>query len=99
MLKTVRIFAVAAILWAPGWLHISRIPRSWTERTQRRGGMKCARTDFHVVGLQDHASPICPVLLQGEDQPLEGPGGIQITLMCAVAGAKFGFSHRIDTDS
>ena len=33
--------------------------------------MEGAGADLHVVGLQDHAAPVRPIALQGEDQPLE----------------------------
>src|SRR5262245_41109326 len=99
MLKPVRILAVAAIFRPARRLNVSGIPRLRPERAQRRGGMESPRSHFHVVGLQNDAAPVSPVLLQGKNEALERPRGVQISLMRAIAGAKFGFSHRIDTDS
>ncbi len=47
--------------------------------------MECAGTHFHVVGLQDHAPFGRPILLEGQDQVLEG----------GRAGADFSFGHGV----
>ncbi len=35
--------------------------------------MKCARPHFHVIRLQDHATIIRPILLEGQNEGLERP--------------------------
>ena len=99
VLQPVRIFAIAAILGTPRRLHISGIPRLRPERAQRGGRMERARSNLHIVGLQNDAAPVRPVLLQRKNEPLERPRRVQVGLMRALAGTKFGFSHRMDTDS
>ena len=42
------------------------------ERAQRRGRVKGAGADLHVVGLEDDAALVRPVGVQRQDQPLEG---------------------------
>ena len=71
VLQSVRVLAVAAILRPARRLHIGGVPRFRSERTQCRRRMKSPRSHFHVVRLQNDATPIRPILLQGEDQSLE----------------------------
>jgi hypothetical protein len=37
--------------------------------------------------------------LQRENESLKRPGRVQVVWMRALAGTKFGFSHRMETDS
>ena len=69
------------------------------ERAQRGRRMEGAGADFHVVGLQNDAAPIRPILLEREDEALKRARGVQIVLSHGVAGKTSGFSHRLDTDS
>jgi hypothetical protein len=39
--------------------------------------MRCARADLHVIGLQQRAALIGPVLLEFEDELLEGEHAAQ----------------------
>src|SRR5262245_57788296 len=94
MLQPVWVFAVAAVLRAARGLYVGGIPWLRPKRAERGCRVESPRSHFHVVGLQDNAAPIRPVLLQRKDQALERSPWIQAVLMHAVAGAKFGFSHR-----
>src|SRR5579859_384794 len=71
MLQPVWVLAIAAVLRPPRRLHIGGVPLFWPERAQGRRRVKRAGTHFHVVGLQDDATPIRPVALQRQDQTLE----------------------------
>ena len=42
------------------------------DRAQEGGRVERARAHLHVVGLEDHAALVGPVLLQGKDEVLEG---------------------------
>ena len=72
MLRTVRVFAIAPILGAATGLHISRFPRLRAERASKSRSVRSARTDFHVVRLQQRAALLVPVLLEGENDWLKG---------------------------
>ncbi len=63
MLQTIRIFTVAAILGTAGRLHISSAPGLRPQCAQEGGGVRGARADFHVVGLQQRAALLVPVIL------------------------------------
>ena len=72
VLQAVGVLAVAAIGGAARGLHVGRVPGLGPDGAQEGGGMEGAGTDLHVQGLEDHAALFGPVLLQGEDQALEG---------------------------
>ncbi len=72
MLQAIRVLAVAAILGAARRLHVSGFPRFRAERTQKSRGMRGARANFHIVGLQQCAALLVPIFLQGQDDLLEG---------------------------
>jgi hypothetical protein len=69
--QPVRVLAVAAVLRAARRLHVRGAPRLGAERAQERGGVRRARADLHVVGLQQDAALVAPVLLEAEDDLLE----------------------------
>ena len=48
------------------------VPRIRPQRAQRGRGVKGARPHLHVIGLQDHASALAPIVMEGEDHALEG---------------------------
>lgn len=75
MLQAIGIFAITTVGGPARGLHIGGGPGFGADGTNEGGGMKGAGPHFHVVGLQDDAALFGPVLLQGEDQPLEGMGG------------------------
>ena len=77
VLHAIGVLAIAAVLRATRRLHIGRPPRLGAERAQRRGGMKRARADLHVVGLQHDAPLLGPERLERQDQPLEGAGRVE----------------------
>ena len=80
VLQPVGVLAIAAVLGAARGLHIGGVPGLGPERAQRGGRMEGARADFHVVGLQDDAALIRPVLLQRQDQALERARRVEIVL-------------------
>ncbi|KPW22529.1 Uncharacterized protein ALO83_04865 [Pseudomonas cannabina pv. alisalensis] len=75
MLQAVRILAVTAVSRATAWLYVSGIPGFRAYGAQKRGSVERAGAYFHIVGLKYHATLFCPVLLEGEDQVLEGTHG------------------------
>ncbi len=72
VLQPVRVLAVAAVLGAARRLHVGGVPAAGAERAQRGRRMEGAGADLHVVGLQDQAALVGPVIVQRQDQPLEG---------------------------
>ncbi len=71
MLQAVRVLAVAPVLGAARRLHVGGLPRLRAERAQERRGMRSARADFHVIGLQQRAALLVPVVLQCQDDLLK----------------------------
>jgi hypothetical protein len=57
-------------------LHIGGFPGLRPNGAQKRGGVAGARADFHVVGLEQGAALGVPVLLQFENDLLEGQHGL-----------------------
>ena len=76
MLQAVGVFAVAAIFGAAAGLHVGGFPWLGADGAQKRGGVAGARADFHVVGLEQGAALGVPVLLQFENDLLEGQHGL-----------------------
>ncbi len=72
MLQAVGVVAVTAIRRAARGLHVRGVPSFRADGAQKSGGVEGACAHLHVVGLQDHATLLGPVTLQGEDQSLEG---------------------------
>ena len=72
MLQAVGVVAVAAVFGAAAGLHIGNVPRLGAERAQAGGGVGRTRAYFHVEGLDNGAALVGPVLLQFEDDLLEG---------------------------
>ena len=75
VLQAVRVFAVAAVSRATTGLHVSGVPGFRADGAQKRGSVESAGAYFHIVGLKYHATLLGPVLLEGEDQVLEGTHG------------------------
>src|SRR5208283_995101 len=71
MLKTVRIFTIAAIRWAPRWLYISHIPWFRSQCAQTGRGVKSAGPDFHIIWLLNYAALRVPVFFEGKNQFLK----------------------------
>ena len=72
MLETVRVFAIAAVFGSSARLNVCSIPSLGTNRAQRGRGMKRSCAHFHVIGLEDDAALRRPVLLERQDEILEG---------------------------
>ena len=71
MLHAVRVFAVATILRAARRLDVGGLPWFGADGAQESGGVAGAGADFHIVGLQQRAAFIAPVLLQTQDDFLK----------------------------
>ena len=72
LVQTIRIFAVAAVLWAARRLNVRGSPGFRTKRPQERRGVRRTRPDFHVDRLHQSAALAVPVFLQAQDDFLKG---------------------------
>lgn len=72
VLQAVRVFAVAAVLGAARRLHVGGAPRLGADGAQEGGRVRGAGADFHVVRLQQGAALLVPIVLEREDDLLEG---------------------------
>ena len=72
MLEPVGVLAVAAVGRAAAGLDEGGVPRLGPERAQRRRGVEGARAHLHVVGLEDQAALLAPIIVERQDQLLEG---------------------------
>ncbi|VVM44582.1 hypothetical protein PS655_00474 [Pseudomonas fluorescens] len=75
MLQTVRVFTVTAVSRTAAWLHVSGVPGFRADGAEEGRGVESAGAYFHIVGLKYHATLLGPVLLEREDQVLEGTHG------------------------
>ncbi len=96
MLQPVGVLAVAAVGGPPGRLHVGAVPVFRADRAQEGAGVEGAGPHFHIQGLDDHAALLRPVLLQGQNQALEGAcirlrlirhGGSRSSKLCENKGA------------
>src|SRR3546814_13433839 len=71
MLETVGVLAIATVGGAAARLDVGGLPGIGAERAQGGGGMEGAGAHLDVVGLQDEAAPIAPIIVEGQDQLLE----------------------------
>ena len=72
VLHAVRVLAVAAVGGTAAGLRIAGAPLGGTERAQRGRGMEGTGTDLGVIGLHNDAALLAPVLLEAQDDVLEG---------------------------
>ena len=72
VLHAVRVLAVAAVGGTAAGLRIAGAPFGGTERAQRGRGMEGTGTDLGVIGLHNDAALLAPVLLEAQDDVLEG---------------------------
>ncbi|MNY28813.1 hypothetical protein D3C86_1628140 [compost metagenome] len=75
VLQAVGVLAVAAVGGATGGLHVGGVPGLRADGAQESGGVEGAGAHFHIVRLQHHTTLLGPVLLQDQDQVLEGAHG------------------------
>ncbi len=75
VLQAVGVLAVATVGGAAARLDVGGVPGLRADGAEEGGGVEGAGAHFHVVGLQHHAALLCPVVLQGENQVLEGAHG------------------------
>ena len=78
VLQAVGVLAVAAVLGPARGLDVGGVPRLRPERAQGGGGVEGAGADLHVVGLQHQAAVTRPIVVQRQDQPLEGTLGVEM---------------------
>src|SRR3546814_7830905 len=62
MLETVGVLAIATVGGAAARLDVGGLPGIGAERAQGGGGMEGAGAHLDVVGLQDEAAPIAPII-------------------------------------
>ena len=72
VLHAVGILAVAAVGRTAARLRIAGAPLGGTERAQRGRGVEGTGTDLGVIGLHNDAALLAPVLLEAQDDVLEG---------------------------
>ena len=72
VLHAVGVLAVAAVGGTAAGLRIAGAPLGGTERAQRGRGMEGTGTDLGVIGLHNDAALLAPVLLEAQDDVLEG---------------------------
>ena len=72
VLHAVGVLAVAAVGGTAAGLRIAGAPLGGTERAQRGRGMEGTGTDLGVIGLHNYAALLAPVLLEAQDDVLEG---------------------------
>src|SRR5690606_16701567 len=101
VLQPVRVLPVAPVLRTARRLHVGGAPRFRADRPQERGGVEGACADLHVVGLQQCAPLVVPILLQAQDQLLEAEHGAvaaskKVILAGSIAGTGShpGYSDR-----
>ena len=71
MLQAIRVLAIAAIFRAAAGLHVGALPWLGAKRSQKRGRVRGARADFHVVGLKQRAALVSPVGLEFQNDLLK----------------------------
>ena len=72
VLHAVGVLAVATVGRTAAGLRIAGAPLGGTERAQRGRGMEGTGTDLGVIGLHNDAALLAPVLLEAQDDVLEG---------------------------
>src|SRR5262249_6074869 len=72
VLHAVRVLAISSICRTPAWLRIGGPPRLRTKAPEERGWMKGARPHFKIIGLVQDTALLGPVLMQCENEILEG---------------------------
>src|SRR5262249_10872146 len=72
LMEPVWIFAVATILRPARRLHVGCPPRFGAERAQEGRGVRGACPDFNIVGLQQGATLLAPVILERGNHLLKG---------------------------
>ena len=72
VLHAVGVLAVAAVGGTAAGLRIAGAPLGGTERAQRGRGVEGTGTDLGVIGLHNDAALLAPVLLEAQDDVLEG---------------------------
>jgi hypothetical protein len=71
VLQTVWVFAVSPVFWAARGLNVGRAPGLGPNGTQEGRGVRGAGTDFHIVGLQQGAALLVPIVLERQDNLLK----------------------------
>ncbi len=79
--EAIGIFSVAAVSRTPRGLHVADAIGLGAKHAEKRFGRHGAGADFDVVGLLQHATVVCPEILQAKDEFLKGQrigGGGQV---------------------
>ena len=72
LLQAVGVFAIAGVIRADGWLHVSHDPGFRSEHAQEGGRVVGSRSHLRVIRLPDQAAAARPEILQVDDKILEG---------------------------
>ena len=72
VLQPVGVLAIAAVAGAARRLDIGGLPRLLAQRPQHGGRVQGAGADLDVIGLQNGAALLAPIVVQGQDQVLKG---------------------------
>ena len=72
VLHAVGVLAIAAVGRTAAGLSVAGAPLGGTERAQRGRGVEGTGTDLGVIGLHNDAALLAPVLLEAQDDVLEG---------------------------
>ena len=72
VLQAVGVLAITTIFRATAGLHISGLPWLGAQGPQKRGGVRGASPNFHVNGLKQGTTLLSPVILQLQNDLLEG---------------------------
>src|SRR5690606_13278704 len=75
VLQPVGVLAIAAVLRSARGLDVGGAPRFGPDRAQEGGRVEGAGADLHVVRLEQRAALAVPVLLESQDDSLEGEHG------------------------
>ena len=71
VLQPVGVLAIAAIAGAARRLDVGGLPRLLAQGPQHGGGVQGAGADLDVIGLQNGAALLAPIVVQGQDQILK----------------------------
>jgi hypothetical protein len=72
VLHAIRVFTVPSIRRTPAWLGIGGPPGLWAKGPEKRGRVKGSCAHLKIIGLKNDAALLSPIVMQCEDEILEG---------------------------
>jgi hypothetical protein len=94
MLEAVGILAVAAVGRSAAGLDVGGLPRVGTEASKGGSGVKGAGAHLDVVGLEDQAALLAPIIVEGEDQRLEARGPVHFGSFAPATGKRLALAQE-----